>query len=147
MSRLESRLADEAIERLAQLHSGRAGAAERLDFLHALPPEQVQQLRVDHLDALAVRRAAFARIDGEREIEVVDHRQQILEQRRHGPIRLFAALALDALAVVVELGDLSHVPVVVLVALALEGLDLRLHGGIARPPLLRCGIRLIGRTF
>ncbi|MFV3329864.1 FecR family protein [Pseudomonas sp. NY15437] len=33
MSRVQSRLADEAIERLAQLHSGRAGAAERLDFL------------------------------------------------------------------------------------------------------------------
>ena len=75
---------------------------------------------MDQLDALAVRLRAVAGLDGERQIEVVDDEQQILQQIDDRLVGLLAALALDALAVVVELGGLAQQAIVEVVALALR---------------------------
>ena len=78
------------------------------------------QLAVDQLDALAVRRAAVAGVHRQRAIEIVDDEQQISQQVDDRLVGLLAALALDALAVVVELGGLAQQAIVVVVALALQ---------------------------
>ena len=74
---------------------------------------------MNQLDALAIGVAAFAGVDRQRAVEVVDDEQQLEQQIGDRLVGLLAALALDALAVVVELGGLAQQPIVVVVALAL----------------------------
>lgn len=52
MSRVELSLADEAIERLVQLHSGSAGAAERMDFLRWRGQSAEHELAAREAEAL-----------------------------------------------------------------------------------------------
>ena len=59
---------------------------------------------MDQLDALAVALGVGADRRLERALEVVDDRQQILDGVSRGGVGLVAALAIDALAIVVELG-------------------------------------------
>ena len=61
----------------------------------------------------------------ERALEVVDDRQQILDGVSLGGVRLVAALAFDALAVVVELGRRSQQAILERFLLAAQ---LRLRG-------------------
>ena len=86
--------------------------AERVDRPHALLAQQVVQLGVNQLDALAVRGAAVAGVDGQRAVEIVDDEQQLQQQIDDRLVGLLAALALDALAVVVELGGLAQPAIV-----------------------------------
>ena len=94
--------------------------AERLDRRDAALAQQVEQLPVDQLDARAVARERGGRIGcrrrGERALEVVDERQHVLQQLGRGVLGQLAALAIDALAVVVELGRRAQQPVAVIVA-------------------------------
>ena len=99
---------------------GSKSAPSASNGLHAALPQQVVQLAVNELDALAVRVAAVAGLDRQRAVEVVDDEQQLLQQIDDGLVGLLAALALDALAIVVELGRLAQPPIVVVVALAAE---------------------------
>ena len=94
--------------------------AERLDGLDAALLQQVVQLGVNQLDAFPVGRAAFAGVDRQRAVEIVDDEQQFLQEIDDRLVGLLAALAFDALAVVVELGGLPQPAIVVVVALALE---------------------------
>jgi hypothetical protein len=73
--------------------------------------EQVVELAVNQLDALAVRGLALAAVHGQRAVEVVHDEQQLLQQVDDRLVGLLAALALDALAVVVELGALAQPPI------------------------------------
>ena len=116
--------------------------AERVDRLHAVAAQEIVQLAVNQLDALAVRGAAFAGVDGHRAIEIVNHREQVLQQIDDGLIGLLAALAFDALAVIVELGALAEPAILVVVALALQ------LGGIGgrRRRFRRVGHRFISHT-
>ena len=82
--------------------------------------QQVVQLLVDDLDAGAVGLGAGAGIGAQRALEVVHDRQQVLEHRRGRALAGLAALALDALAVVVELGRRAQQAIVELVTLLLE---------------------------
>ena len=100
--------------------SGSKSAPSDSIGVHALPAQQVVQLRVNQLDALPVGARVLARVDRQRAVEVVDDEQQLVQQIDDRLIGLLAALAFDALAVVVELGGLAQPAVVVVVALALE---------------------------
>ncbi|MFV3412936.1 FecR family protein [Pseudomonas nitroreducens] len=88
MSRLELSLSDEAIERLVHLHSGDAGAAERLDFL------RWRGLSVDHEQAAREAEALWGVLPETR------HAQRY-RQRARRPRRV---LAMAAAACVAALG-------------------------------------------
>ena len=75
---------------------------------------------MDQLDAAPIGRGAFARLHVQCDVEIVDDDQQLAEQVEHRLVGLRAALALDALAIVVELGRLAHPAVVVVIAFALQ---------------------------
>ena len=122
--------------------------AERVDRTHALFTEQVVQLAVNELHPLAVRRGLAAGIERKRAVEVVDHRQELLEETDHGAVGLLTAFALEALPVVVELGGLAEQPVVQIVAFPLQGGDGVFHGvrpwGLCRRRCLRIDGVVVG---
>ena len=92
--------------------------AERVDRLHAALAQRLDQLLVNELDAAPDRTGRLgAGVGLERPVHVVDEREQFLEQIRGGRFRQLDPLALDPLAVVVELGGLAQQPIVVVVAL------------------------------
>ena len=74
--------------------------------------------------------AAGSGLDAERALEVVDDRQQILEQRGGRAFARLAPLALDPLPVVVELGRQAQQAVVIFVAFPLELCDGVIGGDI-----------------
>ena len=79
------------------------------------------QLPVNQLDAAAdTRRRLAAGVRLERALEVVHQRQQLLDDARGRRVGQRLPIALDALAVVVELGRLPQQQIVELVALALQ---------------------------
>ena len=96
----------------------------RLDLLEPLVPERVAKLPVHELDAfLELRLLVLGRRD-ERTLEIVEHRQQLLDEplcRLLGPLALQAGLTL---AVVVELRLQALETVEVLVALARHRFEL-----------------------
>jgi hypothetical protein len=73
--------------------------AHRFERPYLVLAEQIVQLRVNQLDAFAVRSRFRTRIDRQRAIEVVDDEQQILEQIDDRLVGLLAAFAVDAAAV------------------------------------------------
>ncbi len=76
---------------------------------------------MDELDAFAIGfRAVGAGVGLQRAFEVVDERQQIAHGVGRDRLGHALPIALDALAVVVELGRLAEQPVVEIVALPLE---------------------------
>ena len=86
---------------------------------------------MDELDAAAVRvRRVGAHVRFQRPLEIVDERQQIANQICSGSFRAALPIALDSLAVVVELRRLAKQSIVVLVALTLNlvGVDGRANG-------------------
>ncbi len=83
---------------------------------------------MNQLDALAIGSAALAGVDRQRAIEVVHDQQQLLEDVDDRLIGLLAPLALDALAVVVELRALAEPAILVVVALPLQIGDLGAFG-------------------
>ena len=93
--------------------------AEHVHRRDALLAQQLMELAVDQLDALAVG-AAFVAADRERAIEIVDHQQELLQDVDDRLVALLAPLALDPLAVVVELGALAEPAILEVVALALQ---------------------------
>src|SRR5438445_4728527 len=98
---LHDRLVDVGVERLAV----------RLDARKARLLEDTQQLGVHELDALAhaLRVRAAGRVEVlQRELERVEHRQQLLDQAFGSPVDESGLLLDHALAVVLELG--LHAP-------------------------------------
>ena len=76
---------------------------------------------MDELDAAAIGfRAVGAGVGLERALEIVDERQQIPHDVGGDRLGHALPIALDALAVVVELGGLAQQPIVEVVALPLE---------------------------
>ena len=71
---------------------------------------------MDNLESLAVRLGA-GRVGLKRALEIVDHGQQLLHEIDCRHLRQILALAIDALAIVVELCGLAEQPVVKAVAL------------------------------
>jgi len=69
---------------------------------------------------LRYARRVFAMFDLESAVEVVHDRQELEQETDDGFVGVLAALAFDALAVVVEFGGLSEQPIVVVVPLALQ---------------------------
>ena len=85
--------------------------AVRLDARKARLLEDTQQLGVHELDALAhaLRVRAAGRVEVlQRELERVEHREQLLHQALGGPVDERGLLLDHALAVVLELG--LHAP-------------------------------------
>jgi hypothetical protein len=91
-----------------------------LDGRDAALAHEIREGAMDELDASPVGLRGWWRIGCQRPFEVVHHRQQIAKHIGRGPLGEFLALALDALAEVVELRALPEQPVVELVALFLE---------------------------
>jgi hypothetical protein len=89
------------------------------------------ELAVDQLDALAVGAASLAARRSARG-RSRRRQQQVLQQIDDRLVGLLAALALDPLAVVVELGALAQPAILVVVALALEVGESRGSGGCRR---------------
>lgn len=122
--------------------------AESLDRTHSAAQQCVLEALEYQLDTSAVCVSSFGRLRLQRTLEVIDERQQLLEHISRRGLRLGLALALDALAIVVEFGGLPKQSIVVFVTLALElgyVVDLltrRLHL-ISRRRGVGGGIRLI----
>ena len=96
----------------------RANGFDRLDPALA---QEVCHLTMDQLDAAPVRiRTLGPGLRGERALQVVHQRQQILDDGRNRRFELRLPLTLDALAVVVKLSRRAQQPVVVFVALPLQ---------------------------
>ncbi len=113
--------------------------AERLDRSDTALAQRFHQLLVDQLDAAPDRLGRFGpRVGLEGALHVVDEREELFQQIRRRSLRQLNALALGALAVVVELGRLAQEPVVVLVPLLFQFRGIR---GL-RLIRLRCRCRL-----
>ena len=65
---------------------------------------------MDDLEPLTIRFGA-RRVDLQRALEIVDDRQQILHEVDGGELRRVFALAIDALAIVIELRGLAQQPI------------------------------------
>ena len=79
---------------------------------------------IDQLDACRDSRRPRAGVDGQRAIEIVDDGSTILQQVDDRLVGVLAPLALDPLAVVVELGGLAEQPVLI---------ARRVRAGVRRP--------------
>ena len=102
------------------------GLADRRVALHARPLEHLQQLALDELDALdEARRSGRGPRGVERPVEVVEHRDEITEQRLVGILDELLALALGPPPRVLGVCERAEQAVVRLVALAPKLLDLR----------------------
>ena len=111
--------------------------AECLDWFHATAPQDVLQLAVDELHALAIGLRPFgARLSAQRALEVIDERQQFVNDVERGRLLERLPLALGALAEVVELRGLTQKQVSVFVAL-LFGIPVR--GSAPAQPASRLG--------
>ena len=71
---------------------------------------------MDNLEPLAVRLGA-GRVGLKRALEIVDHGQQLLHEIGCRHLHQIPAFAIDALAIVIELGSLAKQPIVKAVAL------------------------------
>ena len=92
--------------------------AQRVDRADAAFLQFRMQFGVNELDAFAVRVRLRPGLHRQRAIEVVDDRQQRVKEIDDRIVGLLAPLAIDALAVVVELGGRAQPLVVEIVALA-----------------------------
>jgi len=100
----------------------------RLDDFHAALAKQFEHLLMNEFNTLA---EAFDILTGrrfQRTFEIIDDWQQAGQCAGRRGICLIASIPIDALAIVVELRRLADEAVVVLVAFALEGLDLGRFG-------------------
>ncbi|WP_440467815.1 FecR family protein [Pseudomonas sp. YH-1] len=95
MNRAELSLSDEAIERLVRLHSGGAGAAERMDFL------RWRGLSMDHERAAREAEALWGALPETRHAE--DYRRRVRRPRRW--LALAAAACVAAIAVTIALPE------------------------------------------
>lgn len=95
MNRVELSLSDEAIERLVRLHSGGAGAAERMDFL------RWRGLSVEHERAAREAEALWGALPETRHAE--DYRRRVRRPRRW--LALAAAACVAAIAVTIALPE------------------------------------------
>ena len=94
--------------------------AERLDGRDAALLQKFRELALDQFEAGLERLRLRRRRRGERAIEVVDDRQQVAEHVGRRPFDHVLAIALDALAEVVELGGLAEQAIVQIVAFLLQ---------------------------
>lgn len=95
MNRVELSLSDEAIERLVRLHSGGAGAAERMDFL------RWRGLSMDHERAAREAEALWGALPETRHAE--DYRRRVRRPRRW--LALAAAACVAAIAITIALPE------------------------------------------
>lgn len=95
MNRAELSLSDEAIERLVRLHSGGAGAAERMDFL------RWRGLSMDHERAAREAEALWGALPETRHAE--DYRRRVRRPRRW--LALAAAACVAAIAITIALPE------------------------------------------
>lgn len=95
MNRAELSLSDEAIERLVRLHSGGAGAAERMDFL------RWRGLSVEHERAAREAEALWGALPETRHAE--DYRRRVRRPRRW--LALAAAACVAAIAITIALPE------------------------------------------
>ncbi len=94
---------------------------ERLDRLDAALAQDVEELAMDELDALAIGfRAVGAGIGLQRPFEIVDERKEITDDVGRDRFGCALTVAFYALAVIVEFGRLAEQPIVIVVALLLE---------------------------
>ena len=100
--------------------------AERAVARDAVPFQDPAKLALHELHALDHARgvAALAR-RLERAVEVVEDRNQVAQQRLVGVLEVFLAVALGAAADIVGFGERAEEPVLFLVELPPEGLDVR----------------------
>ena len=75
---------------------------------------------MDQLHPFSISRAAVAGVDRQGAVEIVDDQEQFFQEVGDPLIRLLATLAVDPLAVVVELRGFPQPAVVEIVALALK---------------------------
>lgn len=95
MNRAELSLSDEAIERLVRLHSGGAGAAERMDFL------RWRGLSVEHERAAREAEALWGALPETHHAE--DYRRRVRRPRRW--LALAAAACVAAIAITIALPE------------------------------------------
>jgi len=80
--------------------------ADRVYRFHTVAGEKLEQLFVNQLDTAAVG-IGVAAAGIQRQLQAVEHGQQLLDQRLSRPTGELLLFALDALAVVIEFGNLS----------------------------------------
>src|SRR5262249_13313461 len=102
---------------------GIEGAAD-VHLLKSVPPQKVHELAPDEADALPeVALALLGRGVGHGSFEIIDNREKVPSEIRQHVLEVLALLPFGALAHVVELGELSRMPVLELFQVAHDGAE------------------------